>query len=108
MGESLPSVMFGEHLLIWWLRVPFGWIIPIVVLIALSFPPLFGHEIVGVLCGVVGGAHHFSKLFSLGAPLGLGSLDRILDHECWYTPGRNRHLLVSASCFIPDPALIIH
>lgn len=32
-----------------------GWIIPIVVLILISFPPLFGHEIVAVLCGVVYG-----------------------------------------------------
>lgn len=59
-----PPPCFGEHLLIGWLRVPGGWVIPIVVLIILSFPPLFGHEIVGVLCGVVCGAHHHvSKLF---------------------------------------------
>lgn len=32
-----------------------GWIIPIIVLFIISFPPLFGHEIVGVLCGVVYG-----------------------------------------------------
>ncbi|KAK6516095.1 Tlg2-vesicle protein [Arthrobotrys conoides] len=32
-----------------------GWIIPVLVLIALSFPPLFGHEIVIVLCGAVYG-----------------------------------------------------
>ncbi|KAF3155640.1 Tlg2-vesicle protein [Orbilia oligospora] len=30
-----------------------GWLIPILVLIALSFPPLFGHEIVIILCGAV-------------------------------------------------------
>ncbi|KAK6508805.1 Tlg2-vesicle protein [Arthrobotrys musiformis] len=32
-----------------------GWIIPVLILIALSFPPLFGHEIVIVLCGAVYG-----------------------------------------------------
>ncbi|KAJ7729271.1 hypothetical protein B0H14DRAFT_3000086 [Mycena olivaceomarginata] len=32
-----------------------GWLIPIVVLIALSFPPLFGHELVAMLCGLVWG-----------------------------------------------------
>ncbi|KAK6535804.1 Tlg2-vesicle protein [Arthrobotrys megalospora] len=32
-----------------------GWLIPVFVLIALSFPPLFGHEIVIVLCGAVYG-----------------------------------------------------
>ena len=42
---------------------------------------------------------HVSKLFSLGAPLGLGSLDRLPDHVCWYTARRNCHLLVRAPCF---------
>jgi uncharacterized membrane protein YdjX (TVP38/TMEM64 family) len=35
--------------------IPAGWLIPIVILIVLSFPPLFGHEVVAVLCGVVYG-----------------------------------------------------
>ncbi len=33
----------------------FGYLIPIGVLFVISFPPLFGHEIVAVLCGVVWG-----------------------------------------------------
>ncbi|EUC62843.1 membrane protein TVP38 [Rhizoctonia solani AG-3 Rhs1AP] len=32
-----------------------GWLIPIIVLFVISFPPLFGHEIVAVLCGLVWG-----------------------------------------------------
>ncbi|KAG9076459.1 Tlg2-vesicle protein, partial [Ceratobasidium sp. UAMH 11750] len=32
-----------------------GWLIPIVILFIISFPPLFGHEIVAVLCGVIWG-----------------------------------------------------
>ncbi|KAL2151742.1 hypothetical protein VTH82DRAFT_6840 [Thermothelomyces myriococcoides] len=35
--------------------LPAGWLIPIAILIIISFPPLFGHEIVAVLCGVVYG-----------------------------------------------------
>ncbi|ORY15410.1 snare associated Golgi protein-domain-containing protein [Clohesyomyces aquaticus] len=35
--------------------LPAGWLIPIVILIIISFPPLFGHEIIAVLCGVVYG-----------------------------------------------------
>ncbi|KAK4098547.1 hypothetical protein N658DRAFT_488423 [Parathielavia hyrcaniae] len=35
--------------------LPAGWLIPIVILIIISFPPLFGHEIVALLCGVVYG-----------------------------------------------------
>jgi hypothetical protein len=53
----------GERLLIWQRRVPFGWVIPIVVLIILSFPPLFGHEIVGVLIGLVREEHRISEKF---------------------------------------------
>ncbi|KAK1753709.1 snare associated Golgi protein-domain-containing protein [Echria macrotheca] len=35
--------------------LPAGWIIPIVILVVISFPPLFGHEIIALLCGVVYG-----------------------------------------------------
>lgn len=35
--------------------LPAGWLIPIFILIIISFPPLFGHEIVAVLCGIVYG-----------------------------------------------------
>ncbi|KAK4149722.1 snare associated Golgi protein-domain-containing protein [Chaetomidium leptoderma] len=35
--------------------LPAGWLIPIAILIAISFPPLFGHEIIALLCGVVYG-----------------------------------------------------
>ncbi|KAK3367612.1 snare associated Golgi protein-domain-containing protein [Podospora didyma] len=36
-------------------ELPAGWLIPIVILIIISFPPLFGHEIIALLCGVVYG-----------------------------------------------------
>ncbi|KAF2872394.1 snare associated Golgi protein-domain-containing protein [Massariosphaeria phaeospora] len=36
-------------------ELPAGWLIPIVILIILSFPPLFGNEIIALLCGVVYG-----------------------------------------------------
>jgi len=35
--------------------LPAGFLIPIIILIIISFPPLFGHEIVALLCGVVYG-----------------------------------------------------
>ncbi|KAG1869217.1 snare associated Golgi protein-domain-containing protein [Suillus tomentosus] len=34
----------------------FGWLIPIAMFFVISFPPLFGHEILAVLCGLVWGA----------------------------------------------------
>ncbi|KAF7789749.1 hypothetical protein EIP86_000695 [Pleurotus ostreatoroseus] len=35
--------------------LPAGWLIPIGILFVISFPPLFGHEIIAILCGVVWG-----------------------------------------------------
>jgi hypothetical protein len=47
-----------------------GWVIPVIILFILSFPPLFGHEIVGVLCGVVYGLWVGFGILSLGTLLG--------------------------------------
>lgn len=33
--------------------LPAGWLIPIAILFIISFPPLFGHEVIALLCGVV-------------------------------------------------------
>ncbi|KAK7028302.1 hypothetical protein R3P38DRAFT_2935271 [Favolaschia claudopus] len=52
-----------------------GWLIPIVVLMALSFPPLFGHEIVVILCGAVWG---------LGEGFGIVAAGTILGETCTY------------------------
>ncbi|KAJ7255811.1 hypothetical protein B0H12DRAFT_1183416 [Mycena haematopus] len=52
-----------------------GWLIPIVVLIALSFPPLFGHELVAMLCGLVWG---------LGAGFGIVAAGTLLGETCTY------------------------
>ncbi|KAK0447378.1 uncharacterized protein EV420DRAFT_1568434 [Desarmillaria tabescens] len=39
-----------------WLHdLSFGWLVPIGILFVISFPPLFGHEIVAILCGLVWG-----------------------------------------------------
>ncbi|KAI3611440.1 cytoplasm protein [Moniliophthora roreri] len=39
----------------WLQRTSWGWVVPILVLFVISFPPLFGHEIVAILCGLVWG-----------------------------------------------------
>ncbi|KZP09580.1 hypothetical protein FIBSPDRAFT_839327 [Athelia psychrophila] len=36
----------------WMKMVECGWLIPIGILFVISFPPLFGHEIIAILCGV--------------------------------------------------------
>ncbi|TFK38388.1 hypothetical protein BDQ12DRAFT_110733 [Crucibulum laeve] len=39
-----------------WLHgLKLGWLVPIGILFVISFPPLFGHEIVAILCGLVWG-----------------------------------------------------
>ncbi|KAF7345341.1 hypothetical protein MSAN_01911100 [Mycena sanguinolenta] len=52
-----------------------GWLIPIVVLVALSFPPLFGHELVAMLCGLVWG---------LGAGFGIVAAGTLIGETCTY------------------------
>ncbi|KAJ7483588.1 hypothetical protein FB451DRAFT_1235048 [Mycena latifolia] len=59
----------------WLHKTPAGWLIPIVVLIALSFPPLFGHEIVVMLCGLVWG---------LGIGFGIVAAGTILGEICTF------------------------
>ncbi|OSC97885.1 hypothetical protein PYCCODRAFT_1447774 [Trametes coccinea BRFM310] len=39
----------------WMHGTPGGWLIPIAIMFVLSFPPLFGHEIIAILCGDVWG-----------------------------------------------------
>lgn len=39
----------------WMRHLRFGWLIPIAILFVISFPPLFGHEIVALLVGVIWG-----------------------------------------------------
>ncbi|KAK6197683.1 hypothetical protein LQW54_010692 [Pestalotiopsis sp. IQ-011] len=50
--------------------VPAGWLIPIAILIIISFPPLFGHEIIGLLCGVVYGLWIGFAIVAAGTFLG--------------------------------------
>ncbi|KAF9467631.1 hypothetical protein BDZ94DRAFT_1248593 [Collybia nuda] len=54
-----------------WLHdLKFGWLVPIGVLFVISFPPLFGHEIVAVLCGLVWGLWIGFAIVSAGTFLG--------------------------------------
>ncbi|CDO74540.1 hypothetical protein BN946_scf184641.g6 [Trametes cinnabarina] len=54
----------------WMRRTPGGWVIPIVLLIVLSFPPLFGHEIVAILVGDAWGIGIGFAIVAAGTILG--------------------------------------
>ncbi|KAI9001513.1 hypothetical protein BD414DRAFT_474892 [Trametes punicea] len=54
----------------WMHRTPGGWLIPIAILVVLSFPPLFGHEIVAVLVGDVWGVGIGFAIVAAGTILG--------------------------------------
>ncbi|KAH9886466.1 hypothetical protein C8Q73DRAFT_795298 [Cubamyces lactineus] len=54
----------------WMRRTPGGWLVPIAILIVLSFPPLFGHEIIAVLCGDAWGVGVGFAIVATGTLLG--------------------------------------
>ncbi|WFC96198.1 hypothetical protein MBRA1_002854 [Malassezia brasiliensis] len=51
-------------------HLPWGWIIPVLFLFVLSFPPLFGGEIIAVLCGLVYGVWIGFGIVAFGTLLG--------------------------------------
>ncbi|KAI0711794.1 hypothetical protein C8T65DRAFT_829389 [Cerioporus squamosus] len=54
-----------------WLReTPGAWLVPIAIMFVLSFPPLFGQELVGFLCGDVWGVWLGFAIFGAGTILG--------------------------------------
>lgn len=62
-----------KHLRPWAEKVrdlPVGWLIPIAILFVISFPPLFGHEIIALLCGVVWGLWIGFAIVAAGTFLG--------------------------------------
>ncbi|KAJ7577426.1 hypothetical protein C8J56DRAFT_367110 [Mycena floridula] len=48
----------------------FGWLFPIPVLFVLSFPPLFGHELVAIVCGSIWGLWPGFSIVAVGTLLG--------------------------------------
>lgn len=63
--------------------LPAGWLIPIAILFVISFPPLFGHELVALLCGIVWGLWIGFAIVAAGTFLGESkSTPRILFFCC--------------------------
>ncbi|RXK39777.1 hypothetical protein M231_02970 [Tremella mesenterica] len=49
---------------------PMGWLVPLALLVVVSFPPLLGHELIGVLCGLVWGLGIGFGILAAGTFLG--------------------------------------
>ncbi|PIL28397.1 hypothetical protein GSI_09548 [Ganoderma sinense ZZ0214-1] len=73
----------------WMHDTPGGWAIPIALLIVMSFPPLFGHEIVAILCGVVWGIWLGFGIVAAGTAL--GELANFYVYK-WWCGARGRKL----------------
>ncbi|KAK0447377.1 uncharacterized protein EV420DRAFT_1568429 [Desarmillaria tabescens] len=74
---SILLAVFDQQIIDWltpftrWLHdLKFGWLVPIAILFVISFPPLFGQEIVGILCGLVWGLGIGIGIVAAGTLLG--------------------------------------
>ncbi|EIW76084.1 hypothetical protein CONPUDRAFT_131627 [Coniophora puteana RWD-64-598 SS2] len=54
----------------WIYALPAGWLIPIAIMIILSFPPLFGHEFIAMMCGLVWGPWIGFAIVAAGTVIG--------------------------------------
>ncbi|KAF9221083.1 hypothetical protein BS17DRAFT_785884 [Gyrodon lividus] len=54
----------------WMHGLSFGWLIPIGIFFVISFPPLFGHEILAIVCGLVWGVWVGFGITAAGTLLG--------------------------------------
>ncbi|KAL6298570.1 snare associated Golgi protein-domain-containing protein [Sparassis latifolia] len=54
----------------WMHKLPAGWLIPIAILFVISFPPLFGHEIIAILAGLVWGLWEGFGIVAAGTLIG--------------------------------------
>ncbi|EIW76077.1 hypothetical protein CONPUDRAFT_131613 [Coniophora puteana RWD-64-598 SS2] len=66
--SQIITVLVGPAL--WIHALPAGWLIPIAVMIVLSFPPLFGHEFIAMMCGLVWGPWIGFAIVAAGTILG--------------------------------------
>ncbi|OCH95483.1 hypothetical protein OBBRIDRAFT_720572 [Obba rivulosa] len=66
----------------WIHGLKFGWLIPIAIMIVLSFPPLFGHEIVTILVGLVWGVGAGFWIVAAGTIIGELISFQVFRHCC--------------------------
>jgi len=76
-----------------------GWLIPIGVLIILSFPPLFGSEVVQLLCGLIWGPYYGLALTIIGTFTGELILFLVYKHVCFKRSQRVEKENIEYACF---------
>jgi hypothetical protein len=76
-GLSIAMSLYHHDIIVWLEpkakrleAVPAGFLAPIGILVILSFPPLLGHEVVGILLGIVYGLWIGFAIFAAGTLLG--------------------------------------
>lgn len=73
--------------------LPAGWLIPVAILVVISFPPLFGHEVIALLCGVVYGLWIGFAVVAAGTFLGESKATQPISKPQYTDEGDSRHLV---------------
>jgi uncharacterized membrane protein YdjX (TVP38/TMEM64 family) len=76
----------------------FGWLVPIAIIVVLSFPPLFGNEIVIILCGVVWGVRIGFLIVAAGTVLGEMACFTVYGTCCRRRARRMAHMSLNYAC----------
>ncbi|BEJ17510.1 hypothetical protein CspHIS471_0609110 [Cutaneotrichosporon sp. HIS471] len=76
----------------------FGWLVPIAIMIVLSFPPLFGNEIVIILCGVLWGIRIGFLIVAVGTVIGEMACFTVYGTCCRRRARRMAHMSLNYAC----------
>ncbi|THV00370.1 hypothetical protein K435DRAFT_776593 [Dendrothele bispora CBS 962.96] len=83
----------------WMKKTPAAWLIPIAILIVLSYPPLFGHEIVAMVCGVTWGLWIGFGVVAAGTLIGEIATFYSFQHCCSARARKAERSTISYACF---------
>ncbi|KAF7972411.1 hypothetical protein HWV62_17960 [Athelia sp. TMB] len=79
-------------------KLPAGFLIPVAILFVMSFPPLFGHEIIAIMVGVVWGAGWGFLIVSAGQFLGELATFFVFKYACQARSDKIRETNVRYAC----------
>ncbi|KLT44987.1 hypothetical protein CC85DRAFT_241501 [Cutaneotrichosporon oleaginosum] len=76
----------------------YGWLVPIGIMVVLSFPPLFGNEVVIILCGVVWGVRAGFLIVAAGTVVGEMACFTVYGTCCRRRARRMAHMSLNYAC----------